>query len=75
MCQSSINFLLKIFVQNGKIMNKFILQYILDYPAIHLPERDFLFGVVGTNYPDEMLKLVENHLKFDIFMTNKEESE
>ena len=39
--------------------NEFILQYIPDYPASLLPERDFLFGVVGTHYPNEMRKLVD----------------
>ena len=74
MRQSSIKFLLKIFWTKWK-ENYFFLQYIPNYPAIHLSERDFLFGVVGTLYPDEMLKLDEKHLKIDIFITNKEESE
>ena len=55
--------------------NEFILQYIPNYPASQLPEKDFLFGVVGTLYPDEIRKSVDKAFQNRHLHYNKEESE
>ena len=57
MYQSLTNYLSNLW--NKRKTNEYIKQYITDYPEKHLTERSFIFGVLGTLYPDEMKNLVK----------------
>jgi hypothetical protein len=39
--------------------NRTVMGYMLDYSGKELPDRDFLYGILATIYPDETKNLIE----------------